>query len=254
MKTVVSYILKDSRSLTIILSIFLLLLLLFSSIVYVFRLCQRKVALLYAPVDQLSNKFRHTKPGLKDFFLKQRDTAVFLYQFFRNPSTMGAAFPSSKRLANYMAAQVHLSTDGVVIELGAGTGVVTAALLRHKIAPQRLFVVEQSAIFANHLRKTFPQLHVIEGDATHLTELLNDPTIKIDAIVSSLPLLSLPAEVVQKITHQIGNLLDKNGHFIQFTYNLDKKNIKSMKQLELHSSHIIWLNIPPACVHVFAKH
>lgn len=190
--------------------------------------------------------------NLKRLILKQKDSVLFLYHFFRSPATMGSAFPSSTRLANYMAEQVRLSANGMVVELGPGTGVVTAALLKQGVPPDRLIVVEQSAAFANHLRKIFPHIRVIEGDATNLTELIT-PFLKIDAIVSSLPLRSLPGEVVNKILYQVGDLLDDKGYFIQFTYNLDKKNIKTMQQLDLYSSHIIWFNIPPACVHVFVK-
>ena len=56
---------------------------------------------------------------------------MFLCEFLRNPGAVGALCPSSERLAARIARQVDLSREGWIVELGAGTGVVTAALLRH---------------------------------------------------------------------------------------------------------------------------
>jgi len=51
-----------------------------------------------------------------------------LFALLRNPASTGAVLPSSRRLANAMA-NAALGADAVV-ELGAGTGPVTEALLR----------------------------------------------------------------------------------------------------------------------------
>ena len=60
-----------------------------------------------------------------------------------NPRGVSAPTPSSPTLARAIAAQVDVARDGLVIELGPGTGVVTQALLEHGVAAHRLIAIEQ---------------------------------------------------------------------------------------------------------------
>src|SRR5258707_12647936 len=86
---------------------------------------------------------------------------------------------------------------GHVIELGAGTGEVTKALLAAGIAPHRLALVERDPELAGFLRQNFPGPQIIEGDAAHLPGLLVANGVEhIAAVVSSLPLLSLPSDAL----------------------------------------------------------
>ena len=66
--------------------------------------------------------------------------------------------PSGMPLARSMAAFAPRKGDGLVVELGAGTGTVTRQLLDAGIAPRRLVVVEQSPVMVGLLRERFPQL------------------------------------------------------------------------------------------------
>ena len=53
-------------------------------------------------------------------------------------------------------------------------------------------MIERSTAFVQHLRARFPGVAILHGDAADLGRLLPRSS-RIDAIVSSLPLLSLPA-------------------------------------------------------------
>jgi phospholipid N-methyltransferase len=166
---------------------------------------------------------------------------------------MGAAVPSSAKLARAMAAQIPLMQDGLVVEIGAGTGVVTAALLQRGIAPENLIVVERAPALVTHLRQHFPRLRVIEGDAGHLKVLLGADFHRVKAIVSGLPLRSLPRPVVESIIRQYDKILENGGLLIQFTYDLlnRAKSIGMEKHFVRVATIIIWKNIPPARVEVF---
>jgi len=63
----------------------------------------------------------------------------------RAPRRVGAIAPSGNALADAMAREIP-GGDGIVIELGGGTGSVTAGLLRAGIAADRLVVVEQDKL------------------------------------------------------------------------------------------------------------
>ena len=105
--------------------------------------------------------------------------------------------------------------DGLVVELGAGTGAVTGALLAC-VPPERLLVLERLPAFCHLLRSRFPDLNVIRGDAARLADYLpaNRP---VAAIVSSLPLLSLPAPLQTAIVQQMRAATAHEGCIIQFT-------------------------------------
>jgi phosphatidylethanolamine/phosphatidyl-N-methylethanolamine N-methyltransferase len=52
---------------------------------------------------------------------------LFTREIWANPRAMGAACPSTPSLASRMAARVPLDQEGLVVELGGGTGAVTTA-------------------------------------------------------------------------------------------------------------------------------
>lgn len=142
--------------------------------------------------------------------------------------------------------------DGLVVELGGGTGVVTQALLNRGIDVGRLIVVERSSAFVRHLRARFPRIRVVQGDAAEPDQLLPDGR-HLDAIVSSLPLRSLPTSERFAILDQWCHLLPAGGTAIQFTYDLrhvDGMAAVGLKEIECDT---VWANIPPARIVVFGN-
>ena len=161
--------------------------------------------------------------------------------------------PSSKRLAQEIAAHVPLDGNGIIIELGAGTGVVTDALLKLGISPARIIAIESVPQLASKLHLHYPAIKVINANAMQLENLL-DRTLPISAIVSSLPLRSLPKQTTQAILAQIVKILPNNAPYIQYTYSYRKNNFDALNQhCQLKHSKRIWLNIPPARVDVFIR-
>jgi len=179
---------------------------------------------------------------------------LFAREMLNNPREIGAACPSSPNLGRAMASALPLPLlHGMVIELGAGTGIITAALLARGVPPEKLLVLERSANLAKHLRDKFPQLNVIEGDAADLSQFVS-PETKVAAIVSGLPFRSLPVPVGKEIVNQITQLLGHDGVLIQFTYDLRGRWFEQQhKQFRRAQSTIVWRNLPPARVDVFRK-
>jgi len=177
---------------------------------------------------------------------------LFARETVRNPRVMGTCWSSSPNLANAIAAFVP-DTEGIVIELGSGTGIVTEALLKHGIAAERLISIEQSAELTKHVRKRCPNVRVINGDALDLEELLGDDFKRVTTIVSSLPFRSLPHAVRHGIINQIDEALPKNGLLIQFTYDLTGRSMSLPSHLKRVSHKIIWGNFPPARIDVYRQ-
>src|SRR5690349_5614115 len=94
-------------------------------------------------------------------------TALFLKRWLRRPLAMGAVVPSGRLLAEALALTALAEIDGReghVIELGAGTGEVTKALLVAGIPAGRLALVERDPELAAFLRRHFSGPAIIEGD------------------------------------------------------------------------------------------
>ncbi|KAA3618586.1 MAG: methyltransferase domain-containing protein [Calditrichaeota bacterium] len=183
--------------------------------------------------------------------------AMFLRELVSNPRNVGAACPSSKGLAKTMASFIPLNDDGYIIELGAGTGVVTSAILERGIDPSRLIVVEISEKLVKFLRKQFPQIHVVHGSAAvlkeHLDFTLGDESHRISTIVSSLPMRSLPDNLVDSIKQQLHDILPHNGRLIHFTYALKPASQSYSSCFQKVNSKIRWANLPPARVEVYHR-
>jgi phosphatidylethanolamine/phosphatidyl-N-methylethanolamine N-methyltransferase len=187
-------------------------------------------------------------------------TALFLKRWLRNPLSMGAVVPSGRLLAEAMARTTlaeMTGRDGHVIELGAGTGEVTKALLAAGIPADRLALVEREAELAAFLRRHFPGPRIVEGDAARLPRLLEQQGIKsAAAVVSSLPLLSLPAEIVNGIVHSVFEVLPRGAALVQFTYGPSPPVPKTLREgLRLVGARgkRIWRNVPPAVVWTFRR-
>ncbi len=186
--------------------------------------------------------------------MRLSDDIGFLFQYVCKPRTTGALWPSSRYLARRMAANAGTGGD-VVVELGAGTGAVTEELIKPEfLGSRKLYSIEYNPDFCAILRKNFPKAKVINGSAENIRELLKDDSGKISAIVSSLPLLSLPSGMVANIISEIEASLRSGGRFVQFTYKLNRDPKKlGFKNMEYIRKSIVLLNIPPARVDVFEK-
>ena len=177
------------------------------------------------------------------------EVAIFFTRWLKAPHHIGAVAPSSRFLARAMATQVDLRRAEPVIELGGGTGSVTKALLEAGLPIDRLIVVERDVRLYKMLRRRFPQLRIVLGDARHLVELLRPLGIDaVSAVVSSLPLVSMSKTMRRQIINQSFALLGEAGRFIQYTYSLSSPLAGREFGLRGRVAARVWLNFPPASV------
>jgi phosphatidylethanolamine/phosphatidyl-N-methylethanolamine N-methyltransferase len=187
-------------------------------------------------------------------------TALFLKRWLRRPLSMGAVMPSGRLLGEAMALTALREIEGReghVVELGAGTGEITKALLSAGIPPERLALVERDPELAVFLRRHFRGPQIIEGDAARLPRLLASHRIeRVAAVVSGLPLLSLPAEVVNGIVRGVFEALPRGGALVQFTYGPAPpvpRDLRESLRLVGARGKRIWRNVPPAVVWTFRR-
>jgi phosphatidylethanolamine/phosphatidyl-N-methylethanolamine N-methyltransferase len=183
-------------------------------------------------------------------------TTLFLQELVSTPREVGAILPSSKQLATAMASWLPMDSDCWALELGPGTGVVTEALIARGLREDRLIAIEQSPKMADHLRETFPRARIITGDAFQLDKLLEQHAPQaghIPAVFSSLPLLNFEPHIAEMLAKKIHALLPTGGKFVQYTYDLGKKQPKAAAHFRYLDSKVIWLNVPPARVSAYEK-
>lgn len=180
-----------------------------------------------------------------------------LASWLRSPRSVGAVVPSSRALARAMAAQVDVHAPGVVVELGPGTGVVTQALLDAGIETHKLLVIERDRRMYGFMASHFPGLRLLCADAMKLGEVLAEQKVSgVNAIVSSLPLLSMPKQVRGAIENQMAEAIGAGGVIVQFTYG--PKSPISPDELARYRLwgrrvKLVVANIPPAHVWVYKR-
>ena len=184
------------------------------------------------------------------------DSSLFLREWFANPQRTGSVMPSSPMLTSAMARWLPRDPESYVLELGPGTGAVTDALLKRGLREDRLVAIENNPILARLLRRRFPLAHIITGDAWQLDTLLreNSPSIgSVGAVISSLPLLNFPEDQVNALAQKIRTVLEPRGRWVQYSYKLTQNRCRGGDEFRLLASKIVWLNLPPARVHVLQK-
>jgi phosphatidylethanolamine/phosphatidyl-N-methylethanolamine N-methyltransferase len=184
--------------------------------------------------------------------LRGADGLRFFLRWLRRPSRVGAVVPSGQALAQALAAEIEVGAPGAVIDLGAGTGRVTRALLDTGIAADDLLVVEREAAFCELLASRFPEARVVRGDARTLEPLLTRAGVgPVKAVVSSLPLLSLPNADRRAVLSQAFAVLGPDGVLVQYTYGPAAPVPPELRiELGLVGERTGWVlaNLPPAAV------
>jgi phosphatidylethanolamine/phosphatidyl-N-methylethanolamine N-methyltransferase len=179
------------------------------------------------------------------------DGARFLKSLIATPRLTGAIAPSGKALARAMAAAVDPNRNGLVVELGPGTGPVTKALIERGLDRRRLVLVEFDPGFCHMLESRFAPARIIRGDAYDLRRTLGGAAGQtIAAIVSSLPLLNQPPHLRERLIGDAFALMGPEGVFVQFTYGLASPIPREVcaGRYAAHCGAPVWRNLPPARV------
>ena len=173
---------------------------------------------------------------------------LFLRRWAANPLQMGSVVPSSRALGRRIASLVERKGDEVVVELGAGTGAVTRALLDGGVPPDRLVVVEIVPDMARHLARTLPGVTVIEGDAFALPEALPEALHqRVGTAICGIPLVLLPTEQQKRFVEAVEAVAPGRG-FLLYSYCVTSP--LPHRRLGLTARREAWtpLNLPPASV------
>jgi phospholipid N-methyltransferase len=158
-----------------------------------------------------------------------------------------------------MVSSAEVQDDHVIVELGAGTGPVTAAI-REAVPNAPVLALEPGEELVEHLRKTYPDVTV---SGTYVQDLVQTATewghADVDRVISSLPWTVFPEEAAKAGLAAVANVLKQDGIMVTFTYvhaNALLPGGKRLRQLlnahfgDVSTSRIEWRNAPPALVYI----
>ena len=178
----------------------------------------------------------------------------FLLEFLKHPATVGSIWPSGTALSKRLVEAVPGTGDGLIIDLGAGSGPVSGWLLRSGVQAGRIIAIDSLAGFARHFAARCPGVEFVVGDARELGSLLDRiaPGRKVSAIISSLPLRAFPAQLARAIVEEAGAVTrERGGVFVQFSYALWMRYPLARYGLTPDTASVVWKNLPPARVEVY---
>ncbi|TDE43329.1 methyltransferase domain-containing protein [Nonomuraea mesophila] len=185
------------------------------------------------------------------------DTALFLGQFLRAPSKIGAVAPSSRRLAANVCAPIPERGEPTVVELGPGTGPFTAEIQQRLAGRGHHLAVEVNDLMARLLAERFPAVDVAHADAAKLGDLLRERGLRqADVVVSGLPWAAFPEETQHELLRAVTSAMSPVAAFTTFSYvhAIPLSRARRFRSLlaerfeEVVPGRTVWRNPPPAFV------
>ncbi len=185
--------------------------------------------------------------------------AAFFKEYIRNRKTIGAVAPSSPALARRITEAAEVWKAGRVLELGPGTGALTAAIAESMPSGSEYLGIELNAEFADQLRVRFPSLRFENAAAQEFDfNSMMGSADRFDVIVSGLPWASFPPRLQTVILDRVLPRLAPGGRFATFAYwgfhrLPGGRKFRALLHARLHgaeTTRVVWGNVPPAFVYV----
>jgi phosphatidylethanolamine/phosphatidyl-N-methylethanolamine N-methyltransferase len=179
------------------------------------------------------------------------DPQPFLRGWSRDPVAVGWPFASSYWTARRLAQatlDAAIPGGGPVLELGAGTGPVTEALIEMGCPIDQLVVVERDAELCGTLQRRFPGLQVLHGNALELGEILAGAGISsLRVMLSGLPMRAVPPQAAARCYSQAFQRMPSGGAIIQYTYGYRPSVDPGVAVPKLDATFVgrEWRNFPP---------
>ncbi|MCB5201516.1 class I SAM-dependent methyltransferase [Neorhizobium sp. T786] len=192
---------------------------------------------------------------LKERFGRKFDEEIrFFKGWIDGPKSVGAILPTSSVTARRMASVINPESGLPVLELGPGTGIITKAILKRGIAPENLASIEYSTDFYQHLKRTMPGVHFINGDAFDLDRTLGDwKDKKFDAVISAIPMLSFPMERRIALLEDLLDRMPPGRPVVQITYGPVSPIDARPDRFQIKHLDFIVRNIPPAQLWIYSR-
>lgn len=178
---------------------------------------------------------------------------TFLRGWTRDPRAVGLPFASSpwtaKRLAQ-TALEAAIPGGGPVLELGAGTGPVTKALIAAGCPPEQIIVVEQDGELCRTLEQRLAGVRVLQGNALAIGDIRQKAHVQsVSVVLSGLPMRIIAPEAAARCYTDAFALMPPGGSIIQYTYGFRSPvDAGEMPELDARFVGRELRNVPPMAI------
>ena len=200
---------------------------------------------------------------------------VFVQEWVSHPVEVGSCAPCSKHVAQEIVRFVQQKPALRVLEVGAGTGVFTRAIVAklekeardHQTNNDYVFdVVEINEAFVDALKKEFAGNSNVKVHQADITQW--KPTEKYDIIISALPFNIFDIKTVEAILKsykewvvpggrisyiELAGIMNVGKLFMTKKAKTEFKKkytlVKAFKDAHLQETKTVYLNVPPVHVH-----
>jgi phosphatidylethanolamine/phosphatidyl-N-methylethanolamine N-methyltransferase len=217
----------------------------------------------HADLGHVEPKMERPRAGGKGASSSAKGTAglsglsLYVSQWFKAPTQIGAISPSSQSLARTMIETVDFANAKSIIEFGPGPGNVTSLICQQLRPSSTFFAIEQNAQMCRIFREQFPKVKLFEGSAGDVGGYCEQMGVKpgtVDAIISGLPWAAFPQQLQDQIMSAAVRALRPGGHLVTFAYNSGvwlPRGRRFAKRLpgffsRVEKSRTVWSNLPPA--------
>jgi phospholipid N-methyltransferase len=206
--------------------------------------------------------------------MKIKESLLFLQGAVKDLHEVGSVIPSSKAVARAMTATLRQKeSPRHILEVGAGTGPITARIVQEMTAADRLDIYEINPKFSQFLSRRFETeaaFRRVSGQTTIYTAGIETierlPTY--DIIISAIPFTNFPPAAVAEFFETYRDILKEDGvlTYIEFAFGRtimrrlakgsERERLEKLEQLLRHyqqsyriQARFIPFNAPPARIH-----
>jgi phosphatidylserine decarboxylase len=202
-----------------------------------------------------------------------QEKVYFLRQLQHSYTSIGALIPTSRYAARAMASEcARRAGPRRILEVGPGTGSITAAIIESMRPDDQLVLCELNADFVAYLRRrlaTDPAFQRVSDRVTllHMDVTQLDRSQRFDCIISAIPFTNCPPELIQSIFECYREILAPDGvlTYIEYAYlrPIKQRVLFGAPRRELESASaviepylqryqfrrdLVYRNVPPAWV------
>lgn len=184
------------------------------------------------------------------------DSPNWLYfrRFLARPARVASIFASSRALGRLIAKNIRRAEDEYVVEMGAGTGAVTQAILSSGVPAEKLIAVEVDPELARFLQSACPDVSVIEAEALGIEDSLPPPVIgAVGTVVCGLPIRFWSLSEQRRFVEVVGTLLGPKGRLLAYTHRLGSPFPATRLGLTGERVGFTLQNPPPASVWSYVR-
>ncbi len=179
---------------------------------------------------------------------------VFIQEFLKHPLQIGSIIPSSRYLERRIVATAGIASANIVVELGAGTGGITRAILRAMPQHAKLLSIEVNPHFHTLLKDIEDDRLILHlGSAYELKEIISLYDLGApNVVISGIPFSTMNPGTGTQILKAISSQITPNGRFVAYQVS---NRVATLCQPFLGSGQTTteFLNIPPMRIFQWEK-